>query len=166
MGKLFDSIEKNMLENKLSKKSGNNGNNGNKSELSSCDTYENNHAKELVTEESNGNRHGVSMRKCSIHCVTTCGNWPLIAVHEMQRKKDPDYPKLAASGIDDLYDGVCIKVAFFLHALHTVRSCEDAEFEPMCRKFVRHWRKRLEPKAWAIVGGEIKARLKTLGIVG
>ncbi len=71
----------------------------------------------------------------------------------------PDYLRLQEVDASDLVVG-CLPAAMFLFAIEKVRSCYQYEFEDMCRQYVSHWRKRLDPQAWGIVEQRIKEGLK------
>ena len=107
-------------------------------------------APEMAGIESNTN---LNMRKCSKYCREPLGN----LCCDLSVK--PDYVRLSESDLNDMVPDLCLPAALLLHAIQTVKTCSQEDFESMCRRFVPHWRKRLDPEAWVIVGAEIKTRL-------
>jgi|WetSurMetagenome_2_1015567.scaffolds.fasta_scaffold417977_1 hypothetical protein len=72
-----------------------------------------------------------------------------------------DYIMLAKSGLKDV-EVEPLREAFFLFALNLVRDCPDDGFMAMGHTYCKHWRRRLDPAAWAIIEEEMKVRLRKL----
>jgi len=162
MGHLFDCIRDDLQSANISlhaKNGGNIGNKEGKSEVSDGNSKDNSVTSMLPPEGNEASIDEVSPRKCWICDVTCRGNK---LRYGEQYEYRPDFAKLLEAGIDALNTDICLPAAFFLHAMETVRSTEDKDFEEMGRRFVPHWRKRLEKPALDIVGREIRARLANL----
>jgi hypothetical protein len=110
-----------------------------------------------VTLEDEG---GLNHRKCYEFCQwAECKCFEDEPTEAQKERPSPRYIKLFDADIESLNPDLCVPGAFFLHAMSLVKATEDVDFENMRRRFVPHWRVRLEKEALAIVGGEIKRRL-------
>ena len=90
-------------------------------------------------------------------CAKDCGGM------QCEAFRNPDYKALASSGLDDMAVW-CIEAAQFLFALRLIKDTGRSDFENMCKRHVPYWRKHLDPEGWAIVGCEIKAKMKEYGM--
>ena len=110
----------------------------------------------------------VTDRNCYKWCVTNS----LLVPTALAGKEDdriesvngPNYTRLILSEISSLDADLCLPVAMFLFAMRLVRECAPSDLSALCKRYAPHWRKRIEPRGWAMVVELIQDRIKEFGI--